>query len=437
MLPRSRPLRVVAALGGLALVATALAACSSASPSSGGKVSISFQTGNSPANLGAAKDLVAAFEKANPNISVKVDAVPQGTEGDNLIKTQLSTGSADDVLFYNSGSLLQALHPDSTMVDLSKEPWVENLTSDFKQVVSTSKGVYGAPFGSSFAGGVLYNKKVYDKLGLKVPTTWDEFISNSKKVQAAGIIPIVQTFGDTWTSQLFVLGDFANVTAQSKNWAADYTANKAKYANEPALEGFQHQEDAFKAGLFNKDYASANNVAGLAMLATGQAAQYPMLTVLIATIQQNNPEAVNDIGFFALPADSAKDTRATIWQPNALYITKTATGAKLDAAKKLVAFANSSAGCKIQDKAYPPAGPYVDSSCKLPSDAPDVAADVQKYFDTKKTGSALEFLSPIKGPNLENITVQVGSGISTAKQGAALYDDDVKKQAQQLGLKGW
>ena len=44
---------------------------------------------------------------------------------------------------------------------------------------------------------------------------------------------------------------------------------------------------------------------------------------------------------------------------------------------------------------------------------------------------------PIKGPNLEKITVEVGSGITTAEDGAALYDEDVKKQAQQLGLDGW
>ena len=74
------------------------------------------------------------------------------------------------------------------------------------------------------------------------------------------------------------------------------------------------------------------------------------------------------------------------------------------------------------------------------TDSVDPAADpkaFQKYFTDKKTASALEFDSPIKGPNLPNITVQVGSGISSAAQGAALYDQDVKKQAQQLGLKGW
>ena len=52
-------------------------------------------------------------------------------------------------------------------------------------------------------------------------------------------------------------------------------------------------------------------------------------------------------------------------------------------------------------------------------------------------GPALEFLSPIKGPALEQITVEVGSGIRPAADGAALYDEDVRKQAQQLGLPGW
>ncbi len=64
-------------------------------------------------------------------------------------------------------------------------------------------------------------------------------------------------------------------------------------------------------------------------------------------------------------------------------------------------------------------------------------ADELKYQDAKQTGLALEFISPIKGPNLEKILIQVGSGITKAEPGAALYDNDVKAQAQQLGLKGW
>ena len=59
------------------------------------------------------------------------------------------------------------------------------------------------------------------------------------------------------------------------------------------------------------------------------------------------------------------------------------------------------------------------------------------YVDSGAVTPALEFLSPIKGPALEQITVEVGSGIRDAQAGAELYDEDVEKQAQQLGLEGW
>ncbi|MNR58848.1 hypothetical protein D3C85_1799500 [compost metagenome] len=59
------------------------------------------------------------------------------------------------------------------------------------------------------------------------------------------------------------------------------------------------------------------------------------------------------------------------------------------------------------------------------------------YFENNKTAPALEFISPVKGPSLEQITVEVGAGIKNAQEGAAAYDKDVEKQAKQLGLEGW
>jgi raffinose/stachyose/melibiose transport system substrate-binding protein len=429
--------RVVATFGGVALVGAALVACSSSANSSGGATTISLLAGgNDPAATKFANDMAAAFHKANPTITVKVDTRPGGTDGDNLVKTRLSTGTMDDVFLYNTGSLFQALHPDQTLQPLTNEPWVKDLTSDFKKTVSTSKGLYGAPNGSTFDGGIMYNKKVYAQLGLSVPTTWDEFISNSQKIKAAGIIPVLASYGDTWTSQLFVLADFANVSAQDPNWAGDYTNNKAKYVNPPALAGFTHTRQVFDMGLMNKDYASLTNVNALKLLATGKAAQYPMITVVISNVVQSNPSQVNDIGYFAMPPDSG-DAHATVWEAGGAYIPKSTTGAKLAAAKKLVAFINSPNGCDIQNSAGVPSGPYAISTCTVPSNAPALVADEAKYQTDAKTGLALEFVSPIKGPNLEKILIQVGSGISSAQQGASLYDNDVKAQAQQLGLPGW
>jgi raffinose/stachyose/melibiose transport system substrate-binding protein len=441
MFSRRHVTRVTAVLSGVALMGLTLAACSSGGSSSStataGPASITLLAGgNDPATITFTNDLVKGFEKAHPTIKVKVDLRPGGTDGDNLIKTRLSTGSMDDVFMYNSGSLLQALHPDSQLVNLADQPWAKNVTSDFKNAVSTSKGMYGAPWGTTFDGGVMYNKKVYSKLGLSVPTTWKQFISNSQKIKAAGITPVLVSYGDTWTSQLFVLADFANVSAQQPDWATKYTKNKEKYSNPPALAGFQNTQQIFQDKLMNDDYASLTNVNALKELATGQGAQYPMITTVISNVVQSNPDQVNDIGYFALPSASTSP-HATVWEANGAYIPKSTTGNKLAAAKVFLDYLNSPAGCAIQNEAGTAAGPFAISTCKVPSNAPALVADELKYQNEKKTGLALEFISPIKGPNLEKILIQVGSGISTAQQGAVLYDQDVTAQAQQLGLPGW
>jgi raffinose/stachyose/melibiose transport system substrate-binding protein len=431
---------IFAITAGLSVAALALTGCSGSSEGSDGKTEISFLTQNDDTNVAVGKALIAAFEKDNPDITVKMDTQPAGTEGDNLMKTKLSTGEMSDVFFYNSGSLLQALSPDNTLVDLSDQDWVGDTTDDWKAVVSTDAGLYGAPFGTSFAGAVIYNKKVFADLGLEVPSDWAGFldVANTIKSDGGGITPIEQTYGDTWTSQLFVLADFANIATADPNWATDYTANKAKYADEPGIGGFKHLQEAYEAGLFNEDFASATNADGIAALGDGSAAMYPMLSVsVLSTLAQNSPDEIADMGVFPLPADDAANTALTIWQPNGLYIPKTTEGAQLEAAKKFVAFANSEGGCAVQNENFTAAGPYVTSACTVGSDAAPMVADIQSYFDSGKTSPALEFLSPIKGPNLENITVEVGSGISDAAKGAAAYDDDVKKQAQQLGLEGW
>ena len=84
-----------------------------------------------------------------------------------------------------------------------------------------------------------------------------------------------------------------------------------------------------------------------------------------------------------------------------------------------------------------PQGPYVVNGATLPADTLPAVLDVLSYLDANAAAPALEFVSPIKGPSLENITVEVGSGLRKAADGAALYDQDVEKQAKQLGLPGW
>ncbi|MDA0646147.1 MULTISPECIES: ABC transporter substrate-binding protein [Nonomuraea] len=427
-------LRVAAAA---TAVVTSLTSCGSSEPTSAdGTVTLKLLIDNAEATVAAAESVVRAFEAAEPTVEIDTETRPGGAEGDNIVKTRLSTGEMADVFWYNSGSLIQALNPSQTLVDLTGDPVLANVQESYLPVVSHQDKVYGVPAGTAAGGGILYNRKVYADLGLETPRSWAEFMANNDKVKAAGLAPVISTFKETWTSQLFVLGDFYNVQAAVPAFAAGYTANKAKYATTPAaLSGFRKLAEVHAAGLLNDGFGSATLDNGLKLLAEGKGAHYPMLTGVMPALIEQYPSVKTDIGFFGIPGDDPGTHGATVWEPAGAYIP--ASSEHVDAAKKFLAFIASPAGAQAFSEGVAPTGPYRIKGAELPEDVIQVAKDLSAYIESGASAPALEFVSPVKGPSLEQITVAVGSGLTTPAEGAAQYDKDVEKQARQLGLAGW
>ncbi|OYU19433.1 MAG: ABC transporter substrate-binding protein [Rhodobacteraceae bacterium PARR1] len=402
------------------------------------EVTLSVLIDNNPETVAAMEGLTAAYTAANPDVTFDIEQRAGGTEGDNIVKTRLATGEMADIFNYNSGSLFQALKPEQTLADLTGLAGQANVLDSFKQVVTAGDGtVRGIPFGPAMGGGIFYNRPIYAELGLSVPKSWDEFMANNEKIKAAGKVAVAQTYKDTWTSQLFVLSDYFNVQAEVPTFAADYTANKAKYASTPAaMRGFEYLEAVNKAGVLNEDFGAATFEDGMRMVATGEAAHYPMLTFGIGTVKQNHPDNLADLGFFAQPGPDAAKNGLTVWMPAALYLP--AGGENQEEALKFLDFVASVEGCQAYIAAAGASGPFLIKDCALPDDVPQAVKDMLPYFQTEgATAPALEFLSPVKGPALEQLTVEVGSGIRPAADAAALYDQDVEKQAKQLGLPNW
>ncbi|MBM7049197.1 ABC transporter substrate-binding protein [Rhizobium lusitanum] len=415
--------------------ACALIALLAAGPSHA-ETTVSFLIDNGPDTLVSAEALVAAYAKKQPDVTIEIDQRPGGGEGDNTIKTRLATGEMADIFLYNAGSLFQVLKPTQTLTAITGLPSLANVSETFKSVSSADGKPYGVPFGTTMVGGIFYNKKIYQELGLSVPKTWAEFMANNEKIKAAGKVAVVQTYKDSWSSQILLLSDFYNLQASVPNFAVEYTANKAKYATTPAaLKGFERLKDIHDAGVLNEDFGAASYDDGLNMLADGEAAHYPMLSLAIGALKQNRPESLADIGFFAQPSDDAATNGLTVWMPPGLYIP--ASSKHIEEAKKFLDFVASVEGCKVLMSVNTVQGPSLIKGCDLPADVPAAVTDMLPYFDAGKTVPALEYLSPIKGPNLQQITVEVGSGMRQPADAAALYDDDVRKQAQQLGLPNW
>ena len=420
-------------LGLPAVLASAMLA-----PSAHAVTELTFQTNNGDASRLMWDALTAAYMKANPDVHITVNYVPGGVEGDALVKSELASGTMPDAFIYNVGALMQAIDPVKNLVNLKGEPWMSTVNSGFlPSATGADGGVYAAPFGTAMGGGILYNKRIYANLGLKIPLTWKAFMANNAIIKKAGIVPVISSFKDSWTAQLFVLGDHYNVAAAMPGFESKFTANKIVLAKNPAtMAGFAHLEEVRKAGYYNKDAASTTFSKALEYLALGKGAHYPMLSAGIDTIVANFPTKASDIGFFAQPGTNAKSNGATVWMPSGLYIPKSTKN--LAAAKAFVAWTVSKDSFVAQNKVVPPSGPYFIKGAPVSGNLTAVFSDLYNYMQGKNTSyPALEFLTPVKGPNLSQICVEVGTGQKNALQGAQAYQKDLQKQSQQLGLAGW
>ena len=400
---------------------------------------LSLLVGNSPDTVAIAEALTAAYTERNPEVTFSVEVRPGGAEGDNVVKTRLATGEMGDLFQYNSGSLLQALRPARTLEPLNDLDNIGNVIDSFLPTVSDADGnVYGIPDQSAMGGGILYHIPTYEELGLEVPTTWDQFMENNAAIaEQTDKAPVIQTYRATWTSQILVLADYYNVEQQAPGFADRFTANEAKFATTPAaLQGFERLQELNEAGYLNEDYGAATYEDGLEMIARGEGVHYPMLTFAIGALQQNYGDLMEDIGFFAQPGESADQNGLTVWMPSAYFMPRDAEHPEI--ARDFLNWMATDEACQVIIDAVGATGPYLIEGCDLPDGVPTSVSDMMPYFEREGgTFPALEFLSPVKGPALEQLTVEVGSGIRSAQDAAAIYDEDVRKQALQLGLEGW
>ena len=394
------------------------------------EATITLGIGATASNTG----MEAVMELAEETLGITIEKVivPEGEDLDNWLKTNLASGSAPDIISYNTGAQLKSLNPSEYFADLSGYDFVGNLDDTFVEAASVDGKLYGVPSGSSQAGAIFYNKAIYEEYGLEIPETWDEFIANCDVLKEAGETAIIGSYAEKWTTQLPLLADNYNVVAADPDFPAEFEAGDAKYATTPeALRSWEKLEQS--AQYFNSDYMATSYDDGCDMIVNGDGAHWIMLTQAFSNIVDLYGDEVNNVGVFAMPGDDADTNGLTVWMPGALIANKNSEN--LDAVLRFLEFFVSTEALDTYTGAQAVNGPMCVKGYELPESTPEaIRVDLQKYFDEGNTALAMEFMCSVKGSNCPSICQELGSGQTTAEEAAAKYDDDCYKMAVQLGI---
>ncbi|WP_416971036.1 ABC transporter substrate-binding protein [Streptomyces sp. 4F14] len=131
---------------------------------------------------------IALFEKKYPAVKVKIVNAGQGTPQYTKLRTALKAGSGAPDLVQMEYQAIPTFTITNNLLDL--RPYgADSLKSTFVdwtwgQVTGTGGEVWAIPQDTGPMG-MLYRKDIFDKHGIQVPTTWDEFAAAARKLHQA------------------------------------------------------------------------------------------------------------------------------------------------------------------------------------------------------------------------------------------------------------
>jgi raffinose/stachyose/melibiose transport system substrate-binding protein len=142
--------------------------------------------------------IIPAFNKHYPDIEVVFE--PQApAEYNGALNTKLEGGTAGDLITCRPFDASLALFQKGYLASLNDLPGLENFSDVAKSawITDDGKDVFCVPM-ASVIHGFMYNKDIFDKLGISEPKTEAEFYAALDKIKAAGITALDMGTSDQW-----------------------------------------------------------------------------------------------------------------------------------------------------------------------------------------------------------------------------------------------
>ncbi|MCM3693563.1 ABC transporter substrate-binding protein [Neobacillus niacini] len=305
--------KTVSLLAASVLSISLLAGCGSGDNAGGadnGKVKIEFFHYKREA-MDTFDKLIEKFEKENPNIDIEQASPP---DAGTVIKTRVSKGDVPDIISIGGDMGYNELSKAGVFTDLSKDKVLEKVQPAYIQMLKDITGqekIYGVPFAAN-AVGVIYNKAIFNELGLEVPKTWDEFVALSETIQKAGKVPFYHTYKDAWT----LLPSFNALAANTQGADFYEQLNKGKVLAEKRYkEAVEKMVVLSKYGHKNQQGVAYND--GNTAFANGESAMYLQGIWAIPEIIKANPDI--ELGVFPFPATNNPEEIKVISGVDLLY----------------------------------------------------------------------------------------------------------------------
>ncbi len=317
--------KVIAVLLSAALVAGACAGCGSsaktnpASSSAGQTSAVAQESSKSTEHVNLKlftgkietidlmNEIINDFNSSQDRITVEQE---YQKDASNIIKIKFASGQVPDIMTtYEQGFADQGKY-----LDLSDQSaWWDRLSPEMKvNCTDVKSGKQYRVCTNMTMAGFFYNKAIFNELGLKTATTWDEFEKNLQTIKAKkpGVTPWFIFGKEAWH-----LGHLIEFIPHGyiKQQLGSIEAKKAMLANDKAKLNFGAADGAMATfaknlvdlknkGLINSDVLTATSDNCVQEFVTGKAAMLSNGMWVLSSLTDADPKIADKIGFAPYPA---------------------------------------------------------------------------------------------------------------------------------------
>ncbi|BCJ94004.1 sugar ABC transporter substrate-binding protein [Anaerocolumna cellulosilytica] len=143
-------------------------------------------------------DAIAEFEANHPGVTIQMETF-ENESYKTKIKAAVAANELPDIFFTWAGGFSQAFVESGKV--LSLDDYYTAYASEITEAALANDMYNGKLYGSVTCTPISvmwYNKAMFEKQGVKVPVTWEEFTEVCQKFVDGGITPIGTSVKDTW-----------------------------------------------------------------------------------------------------------------------------------------------------------------------------------------------------------------------------------------------
>lgn len=295
--------------------------------------------------------------------------------------------------------------------------------------------LYGLPRGTDLMV-LYYNKSLFEKNGVKVPTTYEELLDAAKSFRSKGIAPVAMNGKDKWAMNI-LFQDLVVKEGGNQKLMTDALSKNAKFGEDPVLikaaQRFKELVDVkfFQDGFISADYGAAQNA-----FAQEKAAMYYMGSWEMG-MKTNDSFAASfkdNLGVIKFPAMSDGKGKATdlmAWNGGG-YAVSSKSEVK-DEAKKLLNYMMKPENWSKNAWQSGLGFPAQKLDAFMTGSETDIQKDLIKILGESTSASGTPWndcLTPNFKTDAENTIQELAAGVITPEEFAKKIDAAIEKEAK-------